>query len=71
MSTKASIAYNFTNKDKESFHLYRDMSNDAIYLECTAEASLDSSGSLSVNLSSFPPELIAYLSKQLAKMASK
>ncbi len=64
MSTKSTIAYD----DLHGFHLYREMSNGATYLECTAEASLDSSGNLSINLSNLPTDLIAALAKQLTKM---
>jgi len=63
MSTRQSIAHD------ESFHLYREMLDDTIQLECKAEASLDSCGNLTLNLSKLKPELIAALAKQLTKMA--
>ena len=67
MSTKCSIAYDDEN---DAFHLYREMLDDSIHLECKADdASLDSRGNLTLNLSKLPPELIAALAKQLTKMA--
>ena len=67
MSTRSSIAY---DEEKEEFHLYREMLDGTIHLECKAdEASLDSCGNLTLNLSKFKPELITALAEQLTKMA--
>jgi len=65
MSTRCSIAY---DDEGETFHLYREMLDGSIQLECKAEASLDSHGNLKLNLSKLKPELIAALAQQLTKM---
>ena len=67
MSTRSSIAY---DDEKEEFHLYREMLDGAIHIECKAdEAVLDSHGNLTLNLSKLAPELIKALAKQQTKMA--
>jgi len=66
MSTRSSIAY---DREHDSFHLYHEMLDGSIQLECRSEASLDSCGNLTLNLSKLPPKLIAALAKQLTKMA--
>ena len=67
MSTKNSIAYDDKN---DSFHLYIEMLDGSIHLKFKAdEASLDSRGNLTLNLSKLPHELITALAMQLTKMA--